>query len=112
MPEGLAYRVATDSLYRPEPFAPLAVRSWHGRSDAYVATAAWIIASARIARARWETAHGHPERAEPLLLDAMRYDPGIDPKRVPPLPLDGNQLVAQSAAAFARIRQVVAADAP
>ena len=112
VPEGLAYRVATDSSYRPEPFAPLAVRPWRGRSDAYVATAAWIIASARIERARWETAHGHPERAEPLQLDAMRYDPGINPARVPPLPLDGNQLVAQSAATFASLRGLVAAGPP
>jgi hypothetical protein len=112
VPEGLAYRVSADSAYREEPFAPLEVRPWRGRSDAYVATAAWMIASARMERARWETAHGHPERAEPLLLDAMRYDPGIDPTRVPPLALDGNRLVAQSAATFARLRQVVAADAP
>jgi hypothetical protein len=112
VPEGLAYRVATDSVYRPEPFAPLAVRPWTGRSDAYVATAAWIIARARIDRAYWERAHGHPERAEALLADAMRYDPGIDPARVPPLPFDGNQLVAQSAATFRTLRHLVAADAP
>jgi hypothetical protein len=112
VPEGLACRVAADSAYRPEPFAPLAVSTWRGRSDAYVATAAWIIANARIARAQWETAHGHPERAEPLLQDAMRYDPGIDPARLPPLPLDGNELVAQSAATFARIRKFVAAESP
>ena len=109
VPEGLAHRVAPDSSYRPEPFVPFAVRPWRGRADAYVATAAWIIAEARVERARWESGHGHAEREASLLRDALRYDPEIDPRRVPPLPLDGNQLVAQSAATFAGIRTVLAA---
>jgi hypothetical protein len=88
-PEGLASPAcATDSVYRPEPFAPLAVRPWTGRSDARTwrprrGSSPAHASTAPIGRGLMAI----PSARKHLLADAMRYDPGIDPGPGPAAPV-------------------------
>ncbi len=104
VPIGLCWQLAADTAYVPAADPAPTFRPWRERVDAYVATTSWIYAQGYAARAEYEWRHGRPEQARRWLFGALRFDPRIDPARVPVQPLDGDELVRTSAEFFARLR--------
>ena len=100
VPIGLALQVRADSAYVDDISPPYRFEPWPGHMDGFVATIHWIYASAFGARAAYERAHGRVGLARRYLDLAARLDPHVQLSRIPPLPLDGNALVAQAAGFF------------
>jgi hypothetical protein len=96
VPVGLALQIRADSAYVADISPSYRFESWPGHMDGFVATIHWIYASAFVARAAYERAHGREDLARRYLDLATRLDPHIQLGRIPPLPLDGNALVAQA----------------
>ena len=103
VPIGLALELRPDSAYRAESPPRYRFEPWVGHMDGFIATTHWIYASSFARRADYERAHGRPGLCRRYLELATRVDPGIRLDRVPPLPLDGNPIVAQTAGFFARL---------
>ena len=104
-PYHLAYRLGTDTAYVPEPEWTYAHRPWNARMDGYVAMTGWLYGEARADRAEYEARHGRHVRAVELLRSAARFDPGIRPGEVGPLPLGTERIVLDAAAFFRDLRQ-------
>lgn len=108
-PVGLALELRSDTSYVPDPRPEIAFSPWRGRVDAYVATTSWIYASALLRRAAYERSHGFPAAEAECTRQALRFDPQIRLDRLPPQPLDGDELVAQSVRLFSELRRGVPA---
>jgi hypothetical protein len=104
VPWHLAFRLVADTAYVAQEFPRYRYRPWRPRADPHVATVGYIYAQALGARAYYEQAHGRPELALRYVDYALGFDPGYGAGALPPLPLDGAQLVRQSAAAFVLLR--------
>jgi hypothetical protein len=112
VPVGLALQVRTDTAYVADIAPAWRFEPWPGHMDGYVASIHWLYGSALVGRASYEGAHGRASLARRYLQLAQRFDPQVRPASVPPLPLDGNALVAQAADFFARLEQAVRASSP
>lgn len=108
-PVGLALELRSDTSYVSDPNREMGYIPWRGRVDAYVATTSWIYASALLRRAAYERTHGYFAAEANCMRQALRFDPRIRLDRLPPQPLDGDELVAQSVALFSELRRGVAA---
>jgi len=100
VPTRLVLALCVDSTYLPEAPPSYTFRPWPGRMDGFIATTHWIYANSLIQRAGYERAHGKPELARRYLALAARFDPHIRQDAIPPLPLDGNAIVQQTATVF------------
>jgi len=111
VPTHLALALTADTAYVSEnPPPSYTFWPWPGHMDGFVATTHWIYADALAQRAAYERAHGKPELARQYLALAARFDPKIRLEDVGPLPMDGNAVVEQTAAYFAKLnKQPVAA---
>lgn len=103
VPMGLFWRLSADTAYVPATDPAPVFRPARGRVDPYIATTSWIYGTGYAARAEYEWRHGRRAAAQVWLRAALRFDPHIDPARVPVQPLDGNELVRSSADLFARL---------
>ncbi len=105
VPLGLCWQLAVDTAYVAAP-APPSFRPWTEREDPWVASTSLLRARAALARADYEWRHGHAAAAAAWFGAARACDPHFDPARVPVLPLDGADLVRESATFFERLRSV------
>jgi len=101
VPFGLARRVTSDTSYVPEPRWAMTFRPWADRSNHYVALSAWTWGESRLARARYESQYGHPERAAAIQADMVARAPHFDLRALEPEPL-GTEAITLAAADFFR----------
>lgn len=106
VPEQLAFRLATDSVYVAQPVPAWRFRPWPGRVDAYVATTHLIYAQALSVRMEYEARTGHVDAARRYRDAALAYAPAFGRADVPPLPLDGPEIVRQSLDFFDALRRL------
>jgi hypothetical protein len=111
VPLGIATLLTTDTTYVEEPPHSYAFRPWSGRLDSFAAIACWGYGEARLARARYEAAHGRLAEARAIAIGIRTFDPRIRPERVGPLPLGTDATVLRAARFFRGLDQSIAADA-
>ncbi|HEV8481635.1 MAG TPA: hypothetical protein VGR66_12660, partial [Candidatus Eisenbacteria bacterium] len=100
VPTHLALALKADTSYVSEAPPSYTFWPWPGHMDGFVATTHWIYASALEQRADYERAHGKLGLAHEYLALASRFDPKIQLEAVGPLPMDGNDVVRQTATFF------------
>lgn len=103
VPVGPCFRIVADSAYVPALESSAPFRPWRRRLDSYVATTSWIRAVGCASRAQYEWRHGRSQDARRWLEAALRFDPRIDLAHVPAQPLDGDELVRNSAELFEQL---------
>ena len=104
VPAGIDLELRADTGYVAARFPRYRFCPWPGHVDPYVATVSWIYARGLAARMAYELAHGRPERARRYGEYALTFDPGFRAEAIPPLPLDGRAIVAQTIDYFDRLR--------
>jgi len=103
VPEGLALRLVSDTLYHPVSFPKWRSTPWFGRVDNYTLKVPELYAVAAAMRMQYEAAYGHASEAEQYRALALRFDPGFDARAIPRLPLRADTLVRRSLEIFGRV---------
>ncbi|MBI5711109.1 MAG: DUF2723 domain-containing protein [Candidatus Eisenbacteria bacterium] len=112
IPVQLALELRPDSNYVPQEFPRWRFRPWQARVDPYVATTHLIYGQAAAARMMYEGRFGRLELARRYGRYALTFDPGLRAQEVPPLPLDGPEITAQSIRFFDVLRDFAPLRAP
>ncbi len=104
VPWGLAQRLVKDESYLPAEPPQLRFRMWNRHLVPQVVWTLKLYAEACQNRAAYEHAHGRDDLARRYAEQAVSFDPGFDPDRVPDFPANIEAQVAGELRRFARAR--------
>jgi hypothetical protein len=105
VPLGLATEVRTDTSYVPAPLPRTRYAPWIGHPGYYPALTSRVYAESMLQRARYEAVHGRLDAARRWAVAATRFRPPFGPDALPPLSLNGRELVLDTFAFFDRLEQ-------
>jgi Protein of unknown function (DUF2723) len=103
IPRGLTAELTRDTSYVAFELPQYRYRRWEGRRDHYVATLARNYGESLAERAAYEARHGRMADARRVAAHAAQFAPSFGMREVPPLPLDGRELVLASLELFRRL---------
>lgn len=103
-PDHLALRLTKDTNYLPTEFPRYRFSFWGKRVDSYTTKIYELYARSAYLRALYEAHYGHRDIALRYFDLAIGFDPGIERKDVPDLPLASEENVYESMAFFDQVR--------
>jgi len=106
IPEGLGFRVVTDTAYVPQPPWPSRFSPMSARRDMYGAITCELYARSALDRAYYELSRGRASAAERSLEIARGFDPGWRAETILPPPWGARAMLAKSLAFFDALREL------
>ncbi len=100
VPVGLATEIRADTGYVAASLPRTSYEPWIGHPDFYAALTSRIYAESMLKRARYEALHGRPATARVWTEAAKRFRPPFGPEQLPPMSLNGRELVLDTFSLF------------